>query len=171
MSLKFNPAPMPVEELRALLSYDPETGLFRWKVDRLGSARGVRAGDPAGSPTVNGYIVIGISGKNYKAHRLAWYLVMEVWPPDQIDHKNRVRGDNRIANLRLANKIQNGANMPGRRAASGYRGVYRHYNKWKGVIRDDYRLRYLGLFDTPEEAYAAVCAAIQETRGEFARVD
>lgn len=162
---------MPVEDLRALLGYDPETGQFWWKVNRLGSARGVRAGDPAGSQTVNGYIAIGISGKNYKAHRLAWYFTTGTWPPEQIDHKNMIKRDNSFANLRLATKTQNGANMPGRRAASGYRGVYRIGNRWAAKFRITGREKYLGLFKSPEEAYEAVCSGMRDIRGEFARVD
>ena len=63
--------------LRELLSYDPETGLFRWKINQ----RPERAKDPAG--TINkrlGYVVIQVGGKLRYAHRLAWLYCTGAWP-------------------------------------------------------------------------------------------
>ena len=54
----------------------------------------------AGSVHSTGYVRIGIDGRKYTSHRLAWLYVHGVWPSDQIDHINRNRSDNRIANLR-----------------------------------------------------------------------
>jgi hypothetical protein len=171
MPMKYNPAPMPVEDLRALLGYDPDTGRFWWKVDGRGCGGNVRIGKSAGFLHHNRYIVIKIGGTDYGAHRLAWYLVHETWPPADMDYKNLIKSDNRIVNLRPATRAQNSANKRGFGAASGYRGVTPSKKRWKARIRINSRDKYLGLFKTPEEAHAAVCTAIQRTRGEFGRTD
>jgi hypothetical protein len=56
------------KKLKRLLRYDPETGEFRWRVNRGGTAR---AGTPAGHVHSSEYVYIQINGKNYLAHRLA----------------------------------------------------------------------------------------------------
>ena len=64
------------EYVRSLLDYDPETGILRWKTS-VGGPQGARiqAGSIAGSKsTREGYLVIGIDGKTYRAHRLAWLI-------------------------------------------------------------------------------------------------
>ena len=108
-------------ELRRLLSYDPKTGDFRWRVSRGG---GVRAGDLAGTLHSGGYWQIYVNNRLYLAHRLAWLYVYGKWPDKGIDHKNGIRTDNRICNLREATASQNGANK-GRltRNTSGFKGV------------------------------------------------
>ena len=97
---------LTVERLRELLSYDPATGKFLWRVGR----QCMRAGAVAGATEVQGYRVIKIDGKIYKAHRLAWLYVTGEWPPEEIDHKNTDPQDNVWSNLRLATHSQNQAN-------------------------------------------------------------
>ena len=112
-ALRARPAPMSVEDLRRILTYNPETGGFRWAVDRGCNANRVKAGTIAGSVKDNGYVAIKIGRTFYKAHRLAWFLGTGEWPaPDiEIDHINRVRGDNRLCNLRPVTRIGNQANV------------------------------------------------------------
>ena len=60
-----------------------------------------------GSYDKDGYLIIKIKGKQIKAHRLIWFLCNGEFPKCEIDHINRKRDDNRIENLRLADrKIQ-----------------------------------------------------------------
>jgi len=141
------------ERLKELLHYDPDTGVFRWKVNR----GGVKAGDVAGSIDGHGYLRIRMDGKIYSAHRLAWLYVYGEFPPNLIDHINGVITDNRISNLRPASRKQNGENLSLRpKNISGYRGVYWHkrLRKWRATVRHSYREYYLGYFDTAEEAAA-----------------
>lgn len=80
--------------LKTILHYDPETGMFRWRVSN-GAAK---AGRLAGSLRPNGYLHIGVDCNRYYSHRLAWLYVYGVWPKDQLDHINGIPNDNRIAN-------------------------------------------------------------------------
>jgi hypothetical protein len=91
------------KRVHELLSYEPRFGYFFWKINRGSS----KAGDVAGSVCPDGYRLIKVDGKSYKAHRLAWLMTHGEWPAEQIDHINGVRTDNRIVNLREASKKQN----------------------------------------------------------------
>jgi len=97
---------LTAERLREVVTYDPLTGIFRWRVTR-GCAK---AGAVAGGPEKKGYLRISIDGRRFKAHRLAWLYVKGCWPVDQIDHENGRNADNRFDNLREANNPLNSAN-------------------------------------------------------------
>ena len=91
------------EDIAAALSYDPLTGVIKWKYRRgLRAWRDVKwAGKPAG--TINhpaNFVVITFNRKQYKAHRLAWMLVTGKWPEQKIQHINGDHADNRWSNLR-----------------------------------------------------------------------
>lgn len=108
------------ERLRALLEYDPDTGIFRWRPGR----RRVPDGMVAGAYRLKGYIDIRIDQRGYGAHRLAWMYVHGVWPV-VIDHVNGNRSDNRICNLRSVTHGENLQNRkgPGKRSKTGLLGV------------------------------------------------
>lgn len=97
------------ETIPELLSYDPETGILRWKAK---PSRQVSIGDIAGYINQDGYVAIKIAGKGYCAHRIAWMLTYGEFPSGYLDHINGVRHDNRIINLRVACPSQNAANGP-----------------------------------------------------------
>jgi hypothetical protein len=63
----------------------------------------------AGSKHSNGYIRFLINNKHYRLHRVLYekYHNIQLKPDEQIDHINGIRDDNRITNLRIANKSQN----------------------------------------------------------------
>ena len=153
---------LTVERLRVVLDYDPNTGLFWWKA----RGKGRNFDNPAGWHRERGYRCIEIDWEQYRAHRLAWLFVHGEWPPDQIDHINGVKDDNRIANLRAANNSQNQINTPGR-SASGCRGVCKSGQKWSAAISVIGKMKWLGTFDTKEEAAAAYGAAAENLHGEF----
>ena len=148
------PSALTAEQLRSVLDYDQETGIFTWKV----RTSNVKVGDVAGCLAGEGYLLIGLQRRRYHAHRLAWLYVYGSWPKDQIDHINRIRTDNRISNLREVTNKQNMQNAGKRRDnTSGYQGVswHKHGSKWQvGIVHNQQRM-HLGLFDDLEAAIAA----------------
>ena len=113
---------LTAQRLRELLEYDPETGVFKWRIAKRGPAR---RGSQAGSVARDGYVLIGVDGRRYLAHRLAWLHVHGEWPRYEIDHVNGDRADNRLPNLRVATLRVNRSNRrPAQRnSATGVRGV------------------------------------------------
>ncbi len=158
-----------LEKMKAALRYDPESGLFHWLVDN----GPVSAGDQAGCVAPSGYVMIGWDYRNYRAHRLAWLFMTGDWPPKgkEIDHRNRQKSDNRWSNLRLADRVQNGANITVKSDnKSGVRGVYRNQKRgiWEASIRVNYKRIWLGEHATIEAAAEARAKAEKIHYGEFA---
>jgi hypothetical protein len=147
------------------LAYEPDTGLFRWKV-----AHGLaKPGDLAGAANTEGYLVVRIAGRRLRLHRLAYYTHNGLFPPPILDHINRDRSDNRASNIRPATQAQNLVNTARRRSASGRRGVswYAKHRKWRARIKVAGKKYSLGYFSTAEEASAAYIASMTVQYGEF----
>lgn len=164
-------ADLTIDDLRKALSYDPDGGEFRWLV----TTRRRRAGDVAGCVNgQSGYVTIQIKNKSYMAHHLAWAYVYGEFPMGMLDHINRVRGDNRIANIRLATPSQNSANRRRRRdASSGFKGVSLcpQTKKWKASIQFNKIYYHIGRFESKQEAADAYRKKALELCGAFACYD
>jgi hypothetical protein len=149
-----------VESLRGLLDYDPDTGIFCWRVSR---GNRIKVGAAAGTVSSNSYAVIKINGMPFKAHRLAWLHFHGVWPEHQIDHIDENKSNNRISNLRDVPQSMNQHNAikPRKDGTSGYRGVSwdKGKTRWRAQIEVNGQKQYIGLFDTPKAAHAAYLAA------------
>lgn len=159
---------LTAERLRSLLFYDPISGTFTWRVSRVK----VSAGDRAGKKTKDGYIHIGVDGRRYQAHRLAFLYMTGEMPEGLVDHKNLDRSDNSWDNLRAATNSQNQGNTALRQNnKSGFKGVSWHAaeGRWRAVIGIDGKKVFLGYADAPELAHEAYCAASETHFGEFAR--
>ena len=144
--------------LKEILHYDPETGIFKW----LKSRGGVKAGSVAGSVDVQGYKLIMVKCKSYRAHRLAWFYIHGEFPPAGLDHKNRDRADNRISNLRPATQAENLQNLSiSKNNTSGHAGVFWNSprQKWGARMSLKNKTRFLGHFNNIEDAIAARKAA------------
>lgn len=149
-------ATLTPERVRELLHYEPETGVFTW---RVATSRRVKVGDKAGClHKRDGRVYISVDGKLYKAHRLAWLYMKAEWPAAGIDHRDGAPSNNRFDNLRPASQAENMQNLrkAHRDSSSGLLGAQRLRNgKWiarllcKGIRVDSIR------FDTPEQAHAA----------------
>jgi len=138
------------EILKELLIYNPDTGIFTRKTS---PARRVKVGDTAGSIDGRGYLNIVIEYKKYKAHRLAWLYMYGSLPQSRLDHKNRIKIDNRINNLREATNSENCRNVTRVSGASGYPGVTKHGNKWRVQCNIDCKKYDLGSHLSPELAH------------------
>lgn len=137
------------EELRRLLSYDAQTGLFTWLT-------GQRQNKIAGHS--HGYVRISIKNRLYCAHRLAWLYIYGEWPKKELDHINRIKNDNRIVNLRESTRSENAQNVIAHKDnASGVRGILwdKSRCKWVAELTIDGKLVFKQRFNSKEEAATA----------------
>ena len=146
--------------LRQVLTYEPDTGIFRWRVS-LGSRS--RPGASVGCPDALGYLRVTIDKKNYKLHRLAFLYMTGEWPAGCVDHIDGDPSNNRWVNLR---DVDHYINMQNRRRArkgnaTGLIGATycKQNDNWYSKIRSEGRYITLGRFSSPEEAHAAYIAA------------
>lgn len=163
------PPELTQARLMELLRYDPETGVFTW-IAAPGGRKDL-IGRVAGVVNAVGYVVIRCDDKLRLAHRLAWFYVHGEWPSGVIDHINRIRSDNRIANLRDANQHLNQANQSlSRNNKSGVKGVSwdGKRRKWVAQITVNRQNRFLGYFADRDDAASAYAIAAKQSFGEFA---
>ena len=150
-----------IERLKEILDYNPETGLFTWKEKRKWSKE---VGSVAGSVythPISGkkYIHIHTNGKQWRAHRLAYLMMMGEECKSDIDHINGDGTDNRWCNLREVDHRSNMKNLRRRKegVGSGVMGVRWHKkaNKWVAGIYNNKKHIHLGLFVDFDEAVKA----------------
>ncbi|ELD7609547.1 HNH endonuclease [Salmonella enterica] len=157
---------LTLNRLKELISYDKSTGLFTWN---LGNAR-AKKGSIAGHLHKNGYLRITIDGKQYRAHRLAWFYMTGTMPEGIIDHVNTVKSDNRWNNLRIATSTENSLNRSiSIRNTSGIKGVHwsKEKNKWLVQITVSGMKFQLGGFKDIELANLVIEDARTKYHGEF----
>lgn len=145
--------------IKELLIYNPETGVFTWRVGK----GNIVANSVAGAEHSKGYIHITIDGKKYYAHRLAWLYMHNYWP-SRLDHVNRLKSDNRIQNLREVSNSENQQNrLTPRHNTSGFKGVTwnSQKSKWWARISINCKKFHIGFFETPEEASTAYLEAVK----------
>ena len=167
MATKSLPSP---EDLRKYLSYDPCSGKLTWlpRTDDMFSKGTVGfckrwntkyAGKPALNYTnAHGYLVGPINGNMAAAHRVAYAIMIGLWPIDNIDHINGNRTDNRWENIRAASNSENVKNSSRRSDnSSGFGGVDWHpqTKKWRARISVNNCRIHVGMFECKDEAIAA----------------
>jgi hypothetical protein len=142
-------------------------GKLIWKINRKRCKIGMRAG--CVNPR-NFYRQVYIDNKKYMEHRII-FLMHHGYLPPMVDHINQVVGDNRIENLRAANKYTNQYNTAAKSNGCGLKGARFHKpgNVWISSIRVLTKRIHLGSFKTAEEAHEAYKKAALELHGEFAR--
>lgn len=146
------------KKLLGVVSYDPETGIFRWKIS---PQHNVKIGEIAGYINQEGYCIIGFRRFYLKAHRVAFFA-MTGRIPQAVDHIDGDKSNNAWGNLRECTWAENSQNskLP-KNNTSGLQGVtwHRRMGKWAASIRLNYKGIHLGYFDDKFEAYAAYLAA------------
>ena len=159
---------MNINELKSLLSYEPDTGVIRW----IAQGKGRIKKKEAGTLLHSGYAGICIGPKRWQSHRIAWALHYGEWPKDQIDHINGIKTDNRICNLREATNAQNGKNLGLSKAnTSGHKGVCfdKQTGKWRAIIKVNFKQINIGRYADLQDAINARVAAEQQYFGEWNR--
>lgn len=155
---------LTLERLREVLSYNPETGEWKW----IKRGHGRRLNGVAGCIKTGKYnrLEITIDKKIYVAHILAFFYMTGEWPSTLVDHIDTNPFNNRWNNLRLATQEQNRQNHRDHGNQSGLVGAFwnRFRNCWVSSIRD----KYLGTFETAQQAHEAYKKAALEQYGEFA---
>lgn len=166
------------QDLQKLLSYDAQTGDLIWRHrPREMFSEGYNGGETswktwnsryAGRLASNvgsgEYVRVNIMGKRYFAHRLIWMMVNGEWP-QEIDHINGNRNDNRLCNLRAVDRQENLRNLARRSDnSSGVTGVSyaKRENRYVAYITVDSHTKVIGRFDTLEAATMARKQAEQD---------
>jgi hypothetical protein len=146
------------DQLREILSYDPETGRLTRLVT---TGTRSRAGQEPGWSNACGYREMKIDGRCYLAHRIVWLYVHGEWPAADIDHINGDRMDNRLANLRDVSRSVNCQNKKKARSdnSTGFLGVSRLGDEYVAQIFVNGRNIKIGQFETPEFSHQAYLAA------------
>lgn len=151
---------LTVDDLKSTLIYDSNTGLFTYK-----ECRGNRKkGSQAGTTIKSGYIQININRVTYLSHRLAWLYVYGKFPDNVINHKNGIRGDNRISNLEDVTYRVNSSNMYTNNSTIGvcYRPLINSTNPWEAYIYKGDKRIYLGYHKTEELGGIAYAEALEK---------
>jgi len=138
--------------VREQFDYNPETGVFiRKPCQRLKwQATVITSRDTCG------YLRASVDGVVHRVHRLVWLFHYGDWPKGEIDHINRDRTDNRIANLRDVSRAVNCGNRSSPPATQG--SVYFCQGRsrpYRARIRDGERMIHLGYFENAEQAREA----------------
>jgi hypothetical protein len=146
-------------ELKKILHYNPDTGIFT----RIYSKNKRYIGKETGNLDSDGYVFIRVNGKQYKAHRLAFLYMNGEMPKYTVDHIDRVKNNNSWKNLRDVPMSVNKQNVekPLKNNSTGYLGVsfYKPYGMYVAGIKVNGIRKTLGYFDSPLDAHNAYLEA------------
>lgn len=103
--------------------------------------------------TPRGYVLTKIRTSDGKRRSIGLHRLLLGDPAEDIDHIDRNPRNNTRANLRACGKAANNKNVPTREnKTSAHRGVSKRGDRWQVVVRIGGKLKWLGVFDTEEEA-------------------
>ena len=153
------------DRLKELFTY--EDG-YLVRIIRAG--RRGHVGDKIGKVGYKGYVNATVDYTLYKVHRLI-FLYHHGYLPDQIDHINGNRSDNRFENLRPANATTNAWNSKRMSTStSGVKGVnwVARLGKWRARCGANGKRTHVGYFNTRKQAAEALRDFRLLVHGEFA---
>jgi len=142
-------AELTQDRLKELFYYDPVTGDFIRKVKSTCAKAGV-----CHCYDAKGYFRLWVNGRRYRLHRLMWFYMTGEWP-DEIDHINHKRDDNRWCNLRNVSRSENQRNASLRKDnTSGYADIMwsKNHKKWVVRIQVNGSRGHHGYFQNIEDA-------------------
>ena len=134
------------------INYNKETGQLFWNK----SGKGRKLSRPVGTTTKQGYLQTTIGGKQLKVHHVIWFIETGEWPKEQIDHKDKIKNNNKFVNLREGTSI-NQHNRKIKVGKSGLSGAYwsNEKGRWYSNIRINGSTKFLGYFSSKEAANIA----------------
>lgn len=148
------------ERIREIYDYNPETGEFIRRIYSKGY--------------VDNTIIshdLDVDGEKHELSRFIWLHYYGVWPSWNmvVDHRNRIRSDNKLTNLRLATYGQNNINKECQNQY-GCKGIEFRNRRRCWVVRVWYegKRTYIGSYEEFDEAKAAYEEAALRIQGEFA---
>lgn len=146
--------------LQNLLKYDPETGVIIRKTNGVHYTIGSTFGCMCKK---TGYLKARINYVLYNVHRIAFYLGTGIDPEEkQIDHINGIKNDNRLANLRLCNNVENNS----AKKAIGTTW-HKQSKRWEVRIRHNNKRIRIGMFKDKNDAIKAYKKAKAMLCGSF----
>lgn len=176
------PTPMPTKDyLWQVFHYEPLTGELTWKHRPLEQFKDLHAwsvwnsrfeGKTAGSVKRTKYgkyrREVVVDWIRYFAHRLIWKMMTGEDPITELDHIDLDQLNNRWDNLREANSGQNKFNTAVKsNSTTGYKGVKPVGSRFQAIIRMNGRKKYLGTYDTPQEAHEVYMTVARDLHGPF----
>ena len=156
-----------------LLTQELVHSLFEYKDGQLFrkvAPRGFKVGQKVGCVGSNGYIMTKVKNRTIAVHRLV-FLMQHGYLPENIDHINGNRSDNRIENLRPCTKTENAQNQKLRSSnTSGIKGVrwYKAHKTWQVSLRVSGKETHFGYYKDIELAELVAIEARDKYHGKFA---
>lgn len=162
---------IPTQEF-LLEHFEYKCGLLYWKKKTSKYSKAIVGSIVGNKANGDGYGHINIKNKFYKTHRLI-FVYHYGYFPEQVDHINGNRLDNRIENLRACTSQENRWNSKTPITNnSGVKGVgfYPRFNKWRARCTFNKKYYFLGYFDKKEDAERVVNEFTTNHQKEFKRV-
>jgi len=172
------PEELYIKLIKERFEYEPLTGKVYWKkrIFNNPSARNkqwnVRYANKEAGFSNGQYLKVSIEGKSLYIHQVA-FAIMLGYIPNEIEHKDKNKINNKWENLREATHAQNSQNVFKRCTnKSGYKGVSwsKSNNCWRMDIQAK-GIKYHSYHSTPEEAYNEYILKSKELHGEFGYYD
>lgn len=156
-----------------------QNGDLVWKHRPVGHFKSARAcnawnarfpGKTADQADSRGYSQVKVQGVKHLSHKVVFLLTHGLWP-EQVDHVNGDRRDNRPENLRQCNHSQNCGNQAVRKNNKlGIKGVSERRGRFVAAIVKNGQQTMRQGFATAEEAGRAYAQMAEEKFGEFSKV-
>ena len=156
---------LPATHLKRIFSV--VDGVLFWNMNR--DTLSIHKGDPVQTTLdPDGYVTVRVFDRRIMVHRII-YKMDTGEEPEQVDHIDQVKSNNRISNLRASTHQQNQQNRSG--WSEGYKGVYPSGKRYKAVISVDGKATHIGTYDTEEIAAKAYDEEALRLFGEFANLN